>query len=139
MSENKPADRSTWLAEKRTKLAFDRTRFAADRTLMAWIRTSISMIGFGFSIYKFFQYLRESGTLAVDWRPQGPRNLGLTLIALGTGLLIVAIVEHVQFLRRLSKEAQHGFPKFTTLITAIIISVIGLFTLVNLLFQIGPF
>ena len=125
--------------ETRPKLTFDRTRFAADRTLMAWIRTSLSMIGFGFSIYKFFQYLRESGTLAVNWRPQGPRNLGLALIALGTGLLIVAIVEHIQFLRQLTKEAQQGFPKSTTLITAIIISVIGLFTLVNLLFQIGPF
>ena len=34
-------------------LATERTRMAADRTLMGWIRTALSMIGFGFTIYKF--------------------------------------------------------------------------------------
>jgi putative membrane protein len=34
-------------------LALDRTRMAAERTLMAWVRTALSMIGFGFTIYKF--------------------------------------------------------------------------------------
>jgi Domain of unknown function (DUF202) len=43
-----------------TRLAVDRTRLAADRTLLAWIRTATSLISFGFTIYKFFQYLRES-------------------------------------------------------------------------------
>src|SRR5712675_638356 len=52
-------DRGTVLAEERTDLALQRTIIAAERTLMAWIRTALSMIGFGFSIYKFFQYLPE--------------------------------------------------------------------------------
>ena len=34
---------------------------AADRTLMAWIRTTLSMISFGFTIYKFLQAMFESG------------------------------------------------------------------------------
>ena len=38
-----------------TRLAVDRTRLAYERTLMAWVRTSISLITFGFTIYKFFQ------------------------------------------------------------------------------------
>ncbi len=45
-----------------TVLATDRTRLAHDRTLMAWVRTSTSLISFGFTIYKFFQYLQEKGT-----------------------------------------------------------------------------
>ncbi len=43
-----------------TALAVERTRLAHERTLMAWVRTSVSLISFGFTIYKFFEYLRES-------------------------------------------------------------------------------
>ena len=50
-------DTATVLAEERTNFALERTRIASERTLMAWIRTSISMIGFGFTIVKFFQYM----------------------------------------------------------------------------------
>src|ERR1700679_1367281 len=57
--ETVPEDKGTILAEKRTDLAMQRTSMAAERSLMAWVRTSLSMIGFGFSIYKFFQYLPE--------------------------------------------------------------------------------
>ena len=35
-----------------------RTLMAADRTLMAWVRTALSMISFGFTIFKFFR-IRE--------------------------------------------------------------------------------
>ena len=38
-----------------TDLAFERTVLAHERTLMAWVRTAVSMISFGFTIYKFFQ------------------------------------------------------------------------------------
>ncbi|HMM77753.1 MAG TPA: DUF202 domain-containing protein [Gammaproteobacteria bacterium] len=38
-----------------------RTLMAADRTSMAWTRTSLSLLGFGFTIYKVFQTLQESG------------------------------------------------------------------------------
>jgi len=40
-------------------LALDRTRLAAERTLMAWVRTALSMISFGFTIYKFLQVLQQ--------------------------------------------------------------------------------
>ena len=39
-----------------TKLAVDRTRLAYERTLMAWVRTATSLISFGFTIYKFFEF-----------------------------------------------------------------------------------
>ena len=47
-----------------TQLALDRTWLAHERTLMAWIRTSVSMISFGFTIYKFFQF--EQGRNALE-------------------------------------------------------------------------
>ncbi|MBE5502510.1 Predicted membrane protein [Mycobacteroides abscessus subsp. massiliense] len=42
-----------------TRLAVERTRLALERTTMAWIRTSTSLIAFGFTIFKFFQYQAE--------------------------------------------------------------------------------
>src|SRR5581483_2367687 len=38
-------------------LAFERTYLAHERTLMAWIRTAASLITFGFTLFKYFQYL----------------------------------------------------------------------------------
>ena len=54
---------STELAQDRTGLAFERSRLASDRTTMAYMRTSVSLIGFGFTIYKFFQYLAEDARI----------------------------------------------------------------------------
>ena len=51
-----PSDLSTDLALRRTFMAYE-------RTLMAWIRTATSLISFGFTIYKFFEYLVESGDI----------------------------------------------------------------------------
>jgi len=79
-----PKDRATVLAEERTDLALRRTVIAADRTLMAWVRTSLSMIGFGFTIFKFFQYMPEEIAAGNVRRPHAPRSFALTLITLGT-------------------------------------------------------
>src|SRR5580698_11604384 len=95
-------DRGTILAEERTDLALQRTIIAAERTLMAWIRTALSMIGFGFSIYKFFQYLPEDIAAGNIKRPNAPRNLGLTLIALGTLGLAAAAWQHRAFLKTIA-------------------------------------
>jgi putative membrane protein len=88
--------------EKTFDLGYERTRMAADRTLMAWIRTSVSMISFGFTIYKFFQYLRESDVLTRELPHFGARNLGLALVAIGTFLMGIALVEHIIYMRSLS-------------------------------------
>lgn len=131
-------DRGTILAEDRTEYAVGRTREAAERTLMAWIRTNLSMISFGFTIFKFFQYLQEAGT-AAKFRPQAPRNLGIALVLLGTVMLTLAIVQHGIFLRRLRERSGQKLPVSLTMITALGISLIGLFALSNLLFKFGGF
>jgi uncharacterized membrane protein YidH (DUF202 family) len=97
----KETDRGMVLAEERTDLAIQRTVIASERTLMAWIRTALSMIGFGFSIYKFFQYLPEDIAAGNISRPQAPRNLGMSLIALGTLALSAAAWQHRGFLNEI--------------------------------------
>ena len=115
--ETPPKDRGTILAEERTDLALQRTLIAAERTLMAWIRTALSMIGFGFSIYKFFQYLPEEVAAGNIRRPQAPRNLGMSLIALGTLALIAATWQHWTFLKKIgsSKVISVLFPSLCRL------------------------
>jgi putative membrane protein len=123
---------------KPLNLGYERTRLAADRTLMAWIRTSVSMISFGFTIYKFYQYLMESNVLTGELPHNAPRNFGLALVILGMFLLCMAIVEYLLFQRSLSRETGQKFSISTALVASLLISIIGILVLINLLFRMGP-
>jgi uncharacterized membrane protein YidH (DUF202 family) len=136
--EQAPKDRATLLAEERTDLGVQRTLMAAERTLMAWIRTSISMIGFGFSIYKFFQYLPEEIAAGNIRRPQAPRNLGLTLIGLGTLGLAAAAWQHRSFLKQIGPSHMRGMWSISFTV-AILVILIGLITFYGVLLRHGPF
>jgi uncharacterized membrane protein YidH (DUF202 family) len=137
----------TELSMRRTGMSFQRTRMSADRTLMSVIRTSLSLIGFGFTIFQFFQKLRQANQLG---SPEAALNFGLALVALGIGMLVLGIVYHLQFMialrhvRRHMTEAGlvHGespFPVSLTLITALILLLIGIAAIVSMVFNIGPF
>jgi len=136
--ENVPKDKGTILAEERTELALERTVMAGERTLMAWIRTSISMIGFGFTIYKFFQYLPEEVAAGNIKRPQTPRNLGMTLVGLGTLALLAAAWDHRRFLNRMgATEGRHLWS--ISFVVAIFVVLIGIITLYGIVLRHGPF
>jgi putative membrane protein len=92
-------------APNSTQLAVDRTRLAHDRTLMAWVRTATSLISFGFTIYKFFQYMVEKGG-AHEGRI-GPREFAMAMIAIGLTGLVLATVQH----QRDMASLRHHFPK----------------------------
>ena len=136
--ETTSRDRGTVLAEQRTDLALQRTIMASDRTLMAWTRTTISMIGFGFGIYKFFQYLPEELAAGTVKRPQAPRNLGLTLIALGTLALALAAWQHRSFLNTIG-VSQARYLWSLSFAIAMGVVVIGLITFYGVLLRHGPF
>lgn len=132
----KPA--STQLAQQRTDLAVRRTVMASERSLMAWIRTALSMIGFGFSIYKFFQYLPEELATGNIRRPQAPRNLGLTLITLGTIALAAAAWQHRRFLNEIgAPSGRHIWS--VSFAVAVCVVLIGLLTFYGVLLRHGPF
>ena len=117
-------------------LALDRTRLAAGRTLMAWIRTALSMIGFGFTIYKFLQVVQEQSTLPV-LRPQAPRNVGLTLVGIGTFAVIIACVQHWQYIKKLRPDQPYK-PWDLTFIVACLIGFLGLLMVGSIIFRAGP-
>lgn len=138
---------SVELSSRRTGMSFQRTRMSADRTLMSVIRTALSLISFGFTIYQVFQKLRDAGTLA---HAAAPRNFGVTLVLLGIVMLVVGILYHVQFMIGLRRErdamrdaglihAQSGYPISFTLLTAVILLLIGLVAISSMIFNVGPF
>jgi putative membrane protein len=140
-------DTNTELAARRTGMSFQRTRMSADRTLMSVVRTSLSLIGFGFTIFQFFQRLREQDVIT---KAAAARNFGVALVALGILMLIFGILYHIQFmfgLRHLRESMRkdgllHGesvFPVSLTLITALVLLIIGLGAIVSMVFQVGPF
>lgn len=137
----------TEMSMRRTGLSFQRTRMSADRTLMSVIRTSLSLIGFGFTIFQFFAKLRDVGTVA---HAAAPRNFGLTLVALGILMLVVGILYHIQFMYGMREvrnamtadgliHGESSFPPSFTLIAAVALLLIGMFAIVSMVFQIGPF
>jgi putative membrane protein len=114
---------------------------------MSVIRTSLSLIGFGFTIAQVFEKLREQDVIT---KIAAPRNFGVALIALGILMLVIGIVYHIQFmagLRHLRESMReeglvHGetaFPVSFTLITALILLIIGVAAIVSLAFRVGPF
>jgi putative membrane protein len=116
-----------------TRLALDRTRLAYERTLMAWTRTATSLISFGFTIYKFFQYLREEQPVA-DTSVLGPRGFALLMISIGLTALVFATIEHRQSMKALRTE--YGVvPYSLAAVVAGLVAVLGVAGLVSVLFH----
>ncbi len=126
------------LAQKRTDLAVDRTNLSvegtlmgAERTLMAWTRTGLSMIGFGFTIYKVLQALLKEGvqlTLSI----KGPRNLGLFLIGLGAASTLMGVLEYLSQARNLQKKFGATYRKFPIIASGLIF-MLGLWLFVSII------
>ncbi len=98
---------------------------------MAWVRTSVSLISFGFSIYKFFQYLRESQQ-APPGGPFGPRHFGMLMITIGVLTLALATTDHRRSLRVLRERYGHVQGSHTAVLAALIalLGVVGLLVVV---------
>jgi putative membrane protein len=137
---------SVELSARRTGMSFQRTRMSADRTLMSIIRTSLALIGFGFTIFQFFQKLRETDVI----RAGTARHFGTSLLALGCLMLIGGIAYHVAFmtgLRKVRKEMRDGglihgettYPASLTLMTALLLLALGVFGILGIVLNVGPF
>jgi putative membrane protein len=115
-----------------TRLAVQRTRLAQERTLMAWIRTSTSLIAFGFTIFKFFEYLatneRRREPILSPW------VLGMMMILLGLAGLALAWIQHRQEMKALRAEVG-PMPYSIAGIMAVFIAGLGAIALILVAFR----
>jgi putative membrane protein len=122
---NSPND--SLVLDTATRLAIERTRVAYERTIMASIRTSTSLITFGFSAYKFFQLDPLDGRTG-NAPPRssilGPKEFGLTMIALGLLSLFLAWFEYNRDVRTLRNEYRL-LPRSYIGLVAAIVAVLG--------------
>ncbi len=130
---DQPVRSSNELAEARTDLATERTLAAHERTLLAWVRTAVSLISFGFTIYKFFDF-EQVRNLPQSHRLLSPRAYALIMIGIGLISLAMAIVGHVQA-RATIKAIGTPVPRSTALITAMLIAGLGIMGFVATLFR----
>jgi putative membrane protein len=82
---------------------------------MAWVRTGLSMIGFGFTIYKFLMSAQTAGL-----RENAPRDVGLFLIGVGTISMLFGAVEYWATSRTLHREYGVRFKRYPLLIGLLI-------------------
>ena len=106
------------------KLAIQRTALALERTQMASVRTAVSLISFGFTISKFFQQLRAQGILAGTGH--ATRSVGLWLIAIGTGFILFASIQHF-----IARRALNASGISFSLILGIVILILGLALIIS--------
>lgn len=120
------------LAQLNTDLAVERTLMAADRSLMAWVRTALSMISFGFTIYRVIESLQHEAIHTI--KAEMPRDMGLFLTGLGTVAMVMGTIEYVLRLRHLRQNTQFRLMQ-PSLVMALIMSVAGLFIFVGIAFR----
>jgi len=123
---------TTGVAPDSTHLAIDRTWLAHERTLMAWVRTATSMISFGFTIYKFFQF--ETGHGAPIARGiLTPRGFALIMVTIGLVALVMATLAHRKEIRGLANHLDGR--RSSAEVVAALVSVFGLLVLFSAIFH----
>jgi putative membrane protein len=99
---------------------------------MAWVRTATALISFGFTIYKFFQYLHEERSFADGLL--GPRGFAVLMITVGLGALVVANIEHWESVQALRARGVSP-PRSLAAVVAGLIAILGLAGLVAVLLR----
>jgi putative membrane protein len=114
-----------------TRLAVDRTRLAYERTMMAWVRTATSLISFGFTIHKFFQFRIERGDVLSN-RMLGPGEFGGVMVATGLLALLLASWDHRRSMNSL-RAAYGPMPYSTAATIGGLIAALGITALMSML------
>jgi len=119
-------------------MAVERTVMAADRSLMAWVRTGLSLISFGFTIYKFLEYQREQ-LQALDKvisSISSPKVIGLLMIGLGILCLVLGTIENISTIKFYRKQLDVKRPRYSLLIS-VIITIIGIVLFLGIVFKLN--
>ena len=146
-SEN-PFDVPTFeLASCQASLAFERTLVSLDQSLMGAIRTSLALITFGFGLVLFFHQL--SGETGVNLRIPA-RNFGLSLVAMGIGLVTIGLVGHRRRFASLKAKMDDLYRRQLLLegcpyrrspiaVLALLLLLSGILVMLGILIRVGPF
>jgi putative membrane protein len=110
-------------------LALERTLLAHERTLMAWIRTGLSLTTFGFTLFKFFEFLHEHEPGKYEQQALGARTFGRVMIGIGIVTLVLATWQHRQSTNVLRAHYPEG-PRSTAVLLAIALSILGSLALI---------
>src|SRR5882672_9312173 len=108
------------------EMAVDRTWLAHERTLMAWVRTATSMISFGFTIYKFFEF-EANKTTSPRTSLLSPRDFAIFMVSIGLISLLGATMGHRKAVRALRAQL-HGRRSLAEFV-AFIIALFGILIL----------
>jgi putative membrane protein len=126
-------------------LAWIQTRMALERTLLAWVRTGAALIGFGFAIFNFFEALNRTPGAAPARMHGSAKLLGISLAAIGTLAMVLALVQYVILVRYLENDAFRGAAEFASvprlrpgLIVALVLTAVGVITLWVLIMRLPP-
>jgi len=87
--------------QKESHFSWIRTRMSIERTLLSWVRTATALIGFGFTIFQFFERFNDMQGVAPPRNPGTPVYVALALVGTGTFALIVALLEYKGMVRYL--------------------------------------
>jgi putative membrane protein len=116
-----------------TRLALERTNAAYDRTLMAWMRTAISLITFGFAIYKFFQIELDRGARQ-NTHLIGAREFSLIMVCAGLLAMALGLVDHWLNTRPL-RARDPTLPHTRTFAFSTVVFTLGLLALLAVIFR----
>jgi putative membrane protein len=138
------------MASLRTSLSVQRTRMSAERTLMATMRTSLSLIGFGFTIFSFFQGVSSTPFGEGVIRPRAPARFGLALVFIGVLVLLLGTLYHYRYMVQLRRQRTEfiergylpgtsSFPISMSLVTSFLLLLVGLAAILSIMLRVGPF
>jgi putative membrane protein len=99
---------------------------------MAWVRTSVSLMSFGFTIYKFFQEWNHNPD--VKKTLLSPRIVGMIMIGFGLVALLLAQIQHRNAMKNL-KKFYPSTPTSVSGVLSILILMFGLLLFLGALFR----
>lgn len=132
--EQKKSQKGTNLA---TELARERSCEAAERTLLAWVRTCLSLIAFGFAIYRFRNlvqdmYLDKSADTAAA-------ILGLCFMLLGVLAMIAATIEHSKVLKQIKSDDFLYTRSGLGMVVSVALALVGMLAFITVLLELFVF